>query len=516
MLGPFESGRVVLTPETTTVVWFKRDLRVEDHEPLVRAAERGCVIPLFVYEPELFRQPDFDPAHFEFQKQCLEELATRLRALGTPLVTRVGDVPSVLNELHGQHRFGHLASHQETGNATTYARDRRVLDWCRHKGVRWTESLQHGVFRRLPSRDGWAARWTKVMQRPILPAPRRIVSVQDLDSGNIRALRDFALPASEKTQAWRGGEEKANAVLTSFLEVRGERYPFEMSSPVTADAACSRLSPYLAHGAISMKTVLRATEARRRSLRGMKARGQDIGSDWLRSLQSFDKRLRWHCHFIQKLEDEPRIEFQNMARAYDGLREEDFDVEKFEAYKAGRTGYPMVDACMRCLHQTGWIGFRMRAMLMSFASYHLWLHWRPTALHLARLFVDYEPGIHFSQAQMQSGTTGINSLRIYSPKKQALDHDPEGRFIRRWLPELEKVPTAFLAEPHKLSRARQKELGCIIGRHYPAPIVNDHKSVQLARAKMLAVRSDARTKEEAQAVFRKHGSRRGPMRTRRL
>ena len=100
----------------------------------------------------------------------------------------------------------------------------------------------------------------------------------------------------------------------------------------------------------------------------------------------------------------------------------------------------MIDACMRYLQRHGWINFRMRAMLVSFASYDLWLDWRKTSKHLAGLFVDYEPGIHYSQFQMQSGVTGINSIRIYNPVKQQLDHDPNGTFIKRWLPELENIP----------------------------------------------------------------------------
>jgi deoxyribodipyrimidine photo-lyase len=230
-----------------------------------------------------------------------------------------------------------------------------------------------------------------------------------------------------------------------------------MSSPESGEYACSRLSAHLAYGSISLRSVHQAVEERSRRLRALRADGEDIGRDWLQSLASFGKRLRWHCHFIQKLESEPRLEFENMARAYDGLREADFDLAKFDAFVAGKTGYPMVDACVRSLEKTGWLNFRMRAMLVSFASYDLWLHWRPTALFLARQFVDYEPGIHYSQVQMQSGVTGINALRIYSPTKQLRDQDPEGRFVRRWVPELEGVPLEHLAEPHRIREARESE-----------------------------------------------------------
>jgi deoxyribodipyrimidine photo-lyase len=146
----------------------------------------------------------------------------------------------------------------------------------------------------------------------------------------------------------------------------------------------------------------------------------------------------------------------------------------------------MVDACMRMLRAQGWINFRMRAMLVSFAAYHLWLHWREPALHLAKLFVDYEPGIHYSQFQMQSATTGINTIRIYSPAKQQEDHDPAGVFVRRWIPEY--------GTPE-----------------YPPPIVEHREAIALARQRLGEFRRRTQTREQAQAVMAKHGSRkRGP------
>jgi deoxyribodipyrimidine photo-lyase len=233
-------------------------------------------------------------------------------------------------------------------------------------------------------------------------------------------------------------------VFDDFLTARGNAYNKVMSSPNTAFDGCSRLSPHLACGTLSMREVVQATRARRYQVRALPPERR---GGWSAALAAFEGRLHWHCHFIQKLESEPSIEFENLHRACDGLRENDFDAERFEAWRAGHTGFPLVDACMRALQAGGWINFRMRAMLVSFSSYQVWLHWRQPARALARLFTDYEPGIHYSQVQMQSGTTGINTLRIYNPVKQSQDHDPEGAFIRRWVPELADVPTDWIHSP---------------------------------------------------------------------
>lgn len=161
---------------------------------------------------------------------------------------------------------------------------------------------------------------------------------------------------------------------------------------------------------------------------------------------------------MQKLESEPRIEFENMHRACNGLRDPIPDPHRLDAWRQGHTSVPFVDACMCALIHTGWINFRMRAMLMSFSAYPLWLHWRGPGLHLARVFTDYESGIHWSRVQMQSGTTGIDRLRIYNPVKQSQDQDPDGVFIRRWVPELAAVPDARIHSPWTMSRAESRTI----------------------------------------------------------
>lgn len=495
------------------VVWFKRDLRIEDHAPLTEAAACGPCVLLYVYEPEVLGSPYFDASHLQFINESLVELDAALRRRGGRLVRRMGRVPEVFEELHQAYGVAGLWSHEETGDRASFDRDRRVARWAADRGVRWREFPQTGVVRRLRSRDGWSRRresWLK--ERPSSP-PRKFAPTPLIEGcGEVGPLEAGLQPTS-KTELPRGGETAGRVALQSFLEERGERYRSEMSSPVTAWSSCSRISPYLTWGCISMRTVVQALQERQRELRAAKHSGVAVGG-WLQSLKSFESRLSWRCHFMQKLEDEPEIEFRNMSRIYDGLREDAFDLRRFEAWRAGQTGYPLVDACMRALLQHSWINFRMRAMLVSFASYHLWLHWRPTASFLARHFLDFEPGIHFSQFQMQSGTTGINTVRIYSPIKQVQDQDPQGEFIRRYVPELADVPAEHLAEPHRMPLAMQSRVGCQIGENYPPPIVDHATAYRSARERIFAVRKQCEAKEEALRVLRKHGSRKSPTRRR--
>ena len=489
------------------VVWFKRDLRVLDHQPLWQASQRGQCISLYVYEPELLAAPEFDASHLVFINQALADLDRSLRGRGGRLIVRSGRMPEVLDEFHRSMGIEALWSHQETGGAVTYARDRRVARWARSQDIPWHEFSQDGVVRRLRSRDGWAGLWTSAMNRPETPIPRSIITPNGLEPGPILDPTSLGLAASTKTEAQRGGETSANAVLDSFLHVRGAGYQRALSSPVTARRGCSRLSPHLAWGCISTARVHRAVRAREVEIGEARDAGIAIDPRWSGALRSFRDRLRWRGHFMQKLEDEPAIEFRNFSRAYDGLREDEFQADRFDAWCVGQTGYPMIDACMRALHRGGWINFRMRAMLMSFASYHLWLHWRATSLVLARHFLDFEPGIHFPQSQMQSGTTGINTLRIYSPAKQAEEHDPRGEFIRRYVPELEPVPDEYLAEPHLMPTMLQQMIGCVIGRDYPVPIVDHATAYRNARDRMDRAGEGLVARSEAKRVLQKHGSR---------
>ena len=476
------------------IVWFKRDLRVSDNAALSSAINCGNVLPLYIYEPALWQQPDMSRRHYDFLNECLISLRADLKSLGLTLVTKTGDTLNILNSMHERYTVKSLWSHQETWNGWTYQRDIRVKQWALKNNIQWNEPAQNGVVRNISTRNGWSANWNKEMRKPA-SILNTITGVVDEASDITPSPKQLKLFGDSCRNRQPGGSLEAQALLKTFLYERGKEYSKEMSSPVTAFDSCSRLSPHFAFGTISVREAFSATEKR---ICELKSISLEERGNWMRALRSFAGRLRWHCHFIQKLEDQPSIEFDNMHPLYDGLRENDFNEEYFEAWREGRTGYPMIDACMRALKETGWINFRMRAMLMSFSSYHLWLHWRRPALYLAKLFTDYEPGIHYSQAQMQSGTTGINSIRIYNPTKQGVDHDPKGDFIRKWIPELRATSNELIHNP----ATEHSKL-----HDYPCPIVDEKSARKTAAGKIFNLRRASLHKEQAKKIFIKHGSR---------
>ena len=481
------------------VVWFKRDLRVADHAPLAEAARSGLVLPLYIVEPDLWRQPDVSHRHFAFLSDCLRDVSDELSKLGQPLVIRIGNAVDILREIHATHGISALWSHEETGNGWTFARDKAVAAWARENGIPWHERRQHGVERRMTTRDGWAKRWDSLMSAPQAEPPRALTSLPNIASDALPSAAELGLAPDGLSAGQPGGRSHALDLLYSFLEGRGRTYRRAMSNPLEGAEVCSRLSPHLAFGTLSMREAAQATWMRQRELRA--EGGRDVAA--LReSLVSFSGRLHWHCHFIQKLESEPAIEFREFHPSLRGLRPHDPDPALLQAWADGETGYPFLDACMRSLRATGWLNFRMRAMVMSFASYNLWLPWRATGLHLARMFTDYEPGIHWSQVQMQSGTTGINTIRIYNVVKQGYDQDPEGIFVRRWVPELAAVPDGFIHEPW-----RWDEADSVLGQSYPAPVVDLKASTQSAKDRIYGARKGQRFHAAADAVQEKHGSR---------
>ena len=490
---------------TYNIVWFKRDLRVHDHAPLVQASRKAPVLCLYIVEPSLWATVDAATQHYHFLSESLVDLDAALRKRGGVLCIEIGEAVEVLDRLWHDLPFMGLFSHEETGNWLSFQRDLAVQRWCRSHGLVWHEFAQFGVVRRLQNRDLWQANWDTLMAEPCLDAP--VCNwITTTHSFVLPEARTLGLTQTDPPQRQSGGRRQAIQTLRDFLFESCTHYRGGISSPLKAPTACSRLSPYLAFGCLSLREVVQATRRQLDSL--------PVGEARRTGLAAFVSRLYWHCHFIQKLESEPELEFTNLHRGYDGLRELDWNLLHFQALTEGRTGWPMVDACVMMVNQTGWLNFRMRAMQVSVASYPLWLHWQSVGSWLAQQFLDYEPGIHWSQMQMQAGTTGINTTRVYNPIKQARDHDPQGHFVRHWLPALRRVPNEWLFEPWRMPLKLQQKCGVMVGVDIVEPLVNLESATRLAKARVYEVRGRDEVKAAKTAIIEKHGSRKQPIRRR--
>lgn len=336
----------VANPQGMQVVWFKRDLRVHDHAALTAAAQAGKVLCIYVCEPQLWQQPDASGRQWHFLLESLSDLQRSLARRGSRLHVLVGEVTDVLEQLHQQLPIAALYAHEETGNDFTYRRDIAVGQWCRQHRVAWQEFRQFGVVRRLRNRDDWKDHWESHNAAATKPVPAADWAQLGCLPGEV-ALKDLPLAMQRLLPGLlddnpvgrqRGGRQSGIAILEDFLQRRSRQYRGGISSPLSATSACSRLSAHLAYGCLSLREIVQATQRHLASTTDLNAHHQ-------RGLRAFISRLYWHCHFIQKLESQPDIEWRNLHQGYDGLREADWNDAHFAALIHARTGWPLVDAC---------------------------------------------------------------------------------------------------------------------------------------------------------------------------
>ncbi|HPE01128.1 MAG TPA: deoxyribodipyrimidine photo-lyase [Burkholderiaceae bacterium] len=484
---------MLTSPCDSALVWLRRDLRLADHAPLAAALRMARRVHVaFVFDTAILDALPRADRRVEFIHASLAELDARLRALGGGLIVCHGRAADEIPALAQRLGVDAVCAGRDY---EPYAseRDATVAQRLAAAGRRWVQIKDHVVFERdelltgarrpytvfTPYKRAWLARLdaSAVAEHAVDPAPGQLVAppagtgLPPLDALGFApaGLARLPLPA---------GEGGAQQLLADFL-ARIDDYRAARDYP--AVRGVSYLSTHLRFGTVSIRALVRAASAR--------PAGSEGAATWLAELvwRDFYQQILWH---------HPHVVERSFRPEYDRIAWEQGEPadERYAAWEAGRTGYPLVDAAMAQIAQTGYMHNRLRMVVASFLAKDLGVDWRRGEAYFARALNDFDLAANNGgwQWAASSGCDAQPWFRIFNPVTQSEKFDPEGKFIRRYLPQLARFEAKDIHAPWLASAERQRAAGCVIGTDYPAPIV-DHataRAATLARYAVVKGRSD--------------------------
>ena len=468
------------------IVWIRRTLREFDNTALVEASkEHEKVIPFYVVDDQYFEKADLGYPRIKFWHDSLVDFRERLQEEDKQLIIRKGDPIQELeniieetdaDELYFNRDYSSYARKrdQKAKNLDIEAKDFKDLVMFEKEEILTNDGSPYQTY------TYYAKKWFKKDKRR--PQEAQEYTVPDIETGTIPSVQDLGFEKPDNFEwNWNPSREGAQKRIEEFKEKILE---YDEDRDYAWKDSTSKLSPHLKFGTISIRELF--WEAER-----LKARNPNEDTSGIKTWQ---EELAWRDFYFQMMFNYPESEDKALLEQFREIewRSKEEAAEDWEAWKNGETGFPFVDAGMRQLKKTGWMHNRLRMVVTSFACKDLWLDWHDVHQYFSEQFVDAEKASMIGGIQWaySIGTDAQPYFRVFNPWKQGEKYDSEGKYIRKWVPELEDVPDEYIHRPQEMNQIAEKESGCKIGEDYPRPIIDHDEERKKSVEKFEEVRED--------------------------